>query len=227
MKLNNHVGHTNTCECQLSITHSTELSSVRFDPGRHIRAFRTSQTSGLPPSSMLKISQNQQKRERQFLRSLISRCQGDNVPLSTEACVEGCKEKKVDKSTCQQLCQARQSPCPYWHKVIENARTVNQTDKLPSVSTTPTSVIFDTSRFSRTSLVRSKRSEDNAQSGLEPEPTGPTEVSLAKPVEKKKKVVRLIPFQVPEPITTPEPLHIIEYRDLPIQRSSLLCSAKP
>ena len=166
---------------------------------------------------MLKVSERQQKRERQFLRSLISKCQGDNVPLSTDACIKGCEEKKVDKPTCQQLCQARQSPCPYWHKVIENARLANQTDKLPSASsstTLPTSVIFDTSRFSKASYFRSKRSGDgDAQTGFEPEPTGPTEVSLTKPSEKKKKVVRLIPPSIPDPITTPEPLHIIDIRD--------------
>ena len=133
------------------------------------------------------------------------------MPLAKESCQSACLEKKVDRATCQQLCQVDQPTCPYsyWHKVIEKAKSGNTTGKL--VASAP-SVIYDSSRFSTSHLRRSRRSSE-AQSEVnssKPVETGPTEVVVS---GKKKKYRELIPFSIPDPVTTPEPTFEIPFRN--------------
>ena len=153
-----------------------------------------------PLVRLLRTCRRQQKRERQFLKSVISNHLGDNVPLSPENCLKNCADKKVDNATCRQVCQISSEPCNYWQEVIAAAKS-KQSSK---VSDKPVVVFHSSSRTTETH--RLKRMSE-AQVILPPNQTsldGPSTIVLAQPGKKKKgKFVSIIPFQIPDPLPTP------------------------
>ena len=149
-----------------------------------------------PLVRLLRTCRRQQKRERQFLKSVVSNHLGDNVPLSPEKCLKNCENKKVENATCRQVCQISSEPCSYWQEVIAAAKS--------KVTEKPVVVYHASSRTTETHRLN-RMSE--AQVILPPNQTnsnGPSTIVLAEPGKKKKgKFVSIIPFQIPDPLPTP------------------------
>lgn len=153
---------------------------------------------------LLRTCRRQQKRERQFLRSIISGYQGDNVPLSPESCAKDCAEKKVDKATCRQLCQIPSAPCSYWQEVIDKAQQQKAKGDVTLMTSSTAPIVYHSSRTTKTHRVK-RWSEaqiipaENSSSTSE----GPSTIVLTDPSKKKKKFVSIIPFAIPDPLPTP------------------------